>query len=166
MGTIRVAIVSDLDRINEIYNQAVSNKFQTADTMVSSIENRTDWFLDNHDEQYPVWVYESEDSIVGWVTLSKYRNGRPVLKNTAEVSYYVDEHHQGKGLGTELLRYAIDLAKNLGYKNLFAMLLEPNIASIGLLKKFGFQEWGRIPGAAEIDGQRYDHLYYGLQIDR
>ena len=27
-----------------------------------------------------------------------------------------------------------------------------------------FQEWGRFPKVAEIDGERFDHVYLGLQL--
>ena len=47
---------------------------------------------------------------------------------------------------------------------LIAMLLDKNPASIGLLQKFGFKEWGRMPGIARIDDQTADHLYYGLEL--
>ena len=32
-------------------------------------------------------------------------------------------------------------------------------------KKFGFEEWGRMPQTVEIDGKLYDHCYYGLKLE-
>lgn len=162
---IRPAEHNDLSRINEIYSQAILKKFQTADSTPYSLDERMVWFKESHSSGYPVLVYVEDDLVTGWVTLSKYRKGRQALRNTVEVSYYVDENHQGNGIGTKLLQAAVEAAHSLGYKNIIAMLLAPNVASVGLLKKFGFLEWGRIPDAAEIDGQTHDHLYYGLKIN-
>ncbi|MBT8220232.1 MAG: GNAT family N-acetyltransferase [Bacteroidia bacterium] len=165
MAIIRIAKLTDMHRVNEIYNQAVLQKFQTADSTIISLEDRIKWFQKHHDDRYLVLVLEEDHVVKGWATLSKYRNGRAALRNTAEVSYYVHEDHQGQGVGTQLLNAAIEKAKEIGFKNLFAMLLEANTPSIGILEKFGFREWGRIPLAAEIDNQEYDHLYYGLRLN-
>lgn len=41
----------------------------------------------------------------------------------------------------------------VGLKNLFAILLEPNAASIKLLERFDFEFWARLPDIANIDGE-------------
>ena len=80
------------------------------------------------------------------------------------MSYYVDEKEHGKGIGSRLLNHVIHVAPDYGLTVLIAILLNKNPASIGLLQKVGFEEWGRMPEIAKIDGQLADHLYYGLKI--
>jgi len=161
---IRLAKFEDISRINDIYNQAVSKKFQTADSQHYKLNDRVKWFNAHDANKHPILVHVVQDTVTGWISISKYREGRKTLMNTVEVSYYVHKEYQKQGIGSDLLSQAIEKAKSLGYKTLFAMLLEPNQASIKLLLKFDFQEWGRLPKVAEIDGQEYDHLYYGLRI--
>ena len=60
--------------------------------------------------------------------------------------------------------YGDQLAPDYGFEVLVAILLNKNPASVGLLQKFGFTEWGRMPEIARIDGVLADHLYYGLKL--
>ena len=102
--------------------------------------------------------------VIGWISLSPYRENRRALRHVAEVSYYVEDNYQGRGIGTELLTEVIRLAPGFGFSVLIAILLDRNEASIKLLNRSGFTEWGCMPGIAEVDGETLDHLYYGLKI--
>lgn len=163
---IREAREDDLKAINDIYNQAVLQGMQTADTEIISLETRKNWFI-NHDLQnYPVFIYENENEVVAWISLSAYRPGRKALKTLAEISYYVHSDYQGKGIGTKLMEYALNIAPSYGFRNLVAILLGLNNRSIGLLEKFGFSKWGLLPDVAIFDNKTTDHLYYGLKLKR
>ncbi len=162
---IRKAHASDLEEIVEIYNQAIASKYQTADIELIQVKDRLDWFEAHQSDQYPIYVYELNDQLVGWISLSSYRNERKALRFTAEVSYYIHKDFQGKGLGSELMAFIINEAKSLNFKTLFAILIDRNEASINLLEKFRFNEWGRLPSALDFDGDECDHLYYGLRIN-
>jgi len=161
---IRIAREEDLGAINNIYNQAVQQQFCTAHLEPVSMAERKLWFLAHKPVLHPVFVVEDDERIVGWVSLGPYREGRQALAHVAEVSYYVDENERGKGLGSKLMAHAVGVASAYGFSVLIAILLNRNPASIGLLHKFGFKEWGRMPGIASIDEQEADHLYYGLKL--
>jgi len=161
---IRIAEYKDIERINNIYNQSICSKRSTADTEPISKWERVKWFKSKDMSKYPVYVFEIEDNIVGWISLSSYRNGRKALRYTAEVSYYIDKDFQGKGIGSELLEFIIKICSDLGIKTIFAILMEHNISSIKLLEKHSFKKWGCLPKAADYDGVEYDHLYYGRKI--
>ena len=159
---IRKAIPEDLPAINRIYNQAVRMRFCTAHLKTVSMEAREQWFFSHDAARFPVFVAVDKDSVEAWVSLGPYREDRQALAHVAEVSYYVDEGKRGAGLGSSLLDYALNVAPDYGFSVLIAILLDKNPASIGLLHKFGFKEWGRMPGIARIEGQEADHLYYGI----
>ncbi|MFC2081321.1 GNAT family N-acetyltransferase [Bacteroidota bacterium] len=166
MSIIRNVAISDLESVNEIYNQAVMTKFSTAHTEPISMEQRLAWFGEHELDEFPVYVWEKNVRIAGWISFSPYRKGRKALQSTAEISYYVHNAFHRRGIGSELMEYAIMKAPQLNFKTLIAILLEPNTASIALLKKFGFEKWGDMPALAEIDGGEYNHQYYGLRINR
>ena len=92
---IRPATLSDLAAIVGIYNEAVADRFATADSSPVTVEQRRPWF-DEHDDEYPIWVLEAEGSIRGWYSLSSYRAGRPAVRGTAELSYYVAADSRGR----------------------------------------------------------------------
>lgn len=162
---IRKVEIQDLFVINDIYNQAIEVKHQTADTEPITIEMRQKWYLDHDVESYPIFVFEKQNKILGWCSLSAYRKGREALKQVAEVSYYIHKDFQRQGIGSDLLKYALQVAPDYKFETLIAILLEQNKASIKLLEKFGFCKWGTLPKAAIFDGERFDHLYYGLKIN-
>ena len=161
---IRPAGQEDLPAINRIYNQAVHQLFCTAHLEPVGMEERKQWFAAHDPERFPVFAAVEKERLVAWASLGPYREDRQALAHVAEVSYYVDELARGKGIGSSLLEHAIDLAPEYGFSILIAILLNRNPASIALLLKYGFEEWGRMPGIARINGQLADHLYYGLRL--
>lgn len=162
--SIRLAKYDDLEVLVEIYNQAIVKGKCTADTETFSVEQRVPWFEEHQSLEYPLYVYEIDDKVVGYMYLSGYRPGRRAMRFTAEVSYYIHNDYQKQGIGTKFLEFAIEKSKELNYKTLIAILLDWNIPSIKLLKKFGFEEWGCLPNIADFDGETCSHLYYGLKL--
>lgn len=163
---IRKLAYADLSAVNDIYNQAVQNGFQTADLEIVDASTRLEWYQAHQDEQFPVYVMESNRKVVGWVSISPYRKGRAALRFTAEVSYYIHQDFQNKGYGSELMAFIIKASKSLKFKTLFAILLDKNVASIRLLEKFNFERWGVLPNVADFNGIECSHLYYGLRISK
>ena len=161
---IRKIKTGDLEAVNDIYNQAVQSKYQTAETEFTSLEYRRSWYEEHQDGHYPIFVYEENGEVTGWISLSEYRKGRRALRYTSEVSYYIRKDKQGRGIGIKLLDYAIRKARDYNIKTLIAILLEPNTPSIKLLEKFNFQKWGDMPNVADFDGVEYNHQFYGLRI--
>ena len=160
---IRPATLSDLPAIVDIYNEAVTDRFATADTSPVTVDQRRPWF-DDHGHEYPICVLEAEGSVRGWYSLSTYRSGRPAVRDTAELSYYVAADSRGRGYGTALIAHAVAEALRLGKRVLFCIILERNEASIGLVRKCGFELWGRLPDVALIDGEPVSHVYYGRSL--
>ncbi len=161
---IRLAKKSDWPRIAEIYNQAIDDGYCTADMDHISVESRHDWFTSHLEEPYPILVICHEGEIAGWSSLSPFRPGRRALAKTIEISYYFDRRFRGMGLGKALMTETIDVARDLGHKHLFAILLEINDVSIKLLEKFGFERWGHMPDVADFDSKRSGLLIYGRKI--
>lgn len=161
---ITVATSEHYGDIVRIYNQAVDSGVQTADESRVSVADKKSW-LDMHTgEHYVIYVVVLDARVAGYLALSPYRHGRAAFYNTAELSYYLDTAYQGRGLGTELLEYAIAQCPSLGIETLVAILLSCNIASIALLKKFDFVAWGSMPDIAKLKAGKVDHLYFGKKL--
>ena len=161
---IRLAQPNDLPAIVEIYNQSIPSKQSTGDTQPVQVEDRLAWFREHRPEEYPIFVAEIDGQAAGWCSLSAYRPGRAALRFTAEISYYIATAHHGQGLGTALIEHALAACAALGIRHLFAIVLESNQASIRLLQKMGFAQWGYLPRVADFDGREVGHLYYGRHV--
>ncbi len=159
-----IAEEKDWSRVLEIYNEAVSEMGKTADTEVQNIETKGHWLQNHKTDKHAIILGILEDQIIGWCSISPYRKGRKALECTAEISYYVSRSYRKKGLGSELINYSINYAKEHGIKNLIAILLDINIESIGLLRKFKFQEWGHLPGIANINNKACGQYIFGKKI--
>ncbi|PCJ55512.1 MAG: N-acetyltransferase [Planctomycetota bacterium] len=161
---IRQAHIDDLEQIVNIYNQAIEVGQRTADTVLFTTEQRLEWFREHNEKTYPLLVATEDDEILGYLTISPYRNGRLALRKTAEVSYYIHFQHHRKGIGSFLMNRALELCSDLHLENLIAILIGSNDGSVGLLKKHGFEEWGRLPNIVDFGEEKFDHLYYGIHI--
>lgn len=148
-----------LQKINDIYNQAVKDGLRTAHTTPLSVDERKVWFERHPPEKYPVFVYMNNESVLGWISVSPYRSGRDALAEVVEISYYVDYNSHGQGVATALMNHALQFCRNTGYRMAVAILISGNNSSIALLEKFGFTEGGRIPSAIHYQNEFRDHLY-------
>jgi len=156
--------MNDLGRLTAIYNQAIESRQAVGDTELFTTEQRKHWFVSHNGKRTPVFVYEDCGIVVGYCYLAEYRPGRQALESTAEISYFIDFEYHRKGIGIELAQHTIHAAKELGYKNLLAILLSCNSGSIALIKKCGFELWGTLPNIVYIDDNVYSHYYYGLKL--
>jgi L-amino acid N-acyltransferase YncA len=161
---IRTASLDDLPAIIAIYNDAVEQRFATADLQPVTIDQRRAWFDEHDPSTLPIFVYEENGVLCGWCSLSSYRSGREAVRGTAEISYYVGRESQRRGIGSALVQHAVREAPLLGKRVLFAILLERNQASIRLMARCGFELWGKLPDVATIDGELVSHLYYGRKV--
>jgi L-amino acid N-acyltransferase YncA len=160
---MRHATEKDLPKIVEIYNSTVPTRISTADTEKVSVQSRIDWFRKHSSKKHPLLVHETEDQVTGWVSFEPFY-GRPAYDHTAEISIYIAEEHRGKGLGQRLLNESIQLARLLGIKTLLGYIFSHNTPSIRLFRSFGFEEWGKLPGIAEMDGREYSLSILGKRI--
>ncbi|PHS53078.1 MAG: N-acetyltransferase [Lutibacter sp.] len=163
---IRLANMNDLPSIVDIYNQAIRTKSVTGHIEEFSVNERFEWFEKFTPSEYPIYVAEIANKIVGYCTLSPYRNGRKAMSKIAEISFYLDYSFHGNNIGTEILKYVILDCKRIGKDNLLAILMDLNSQSIGILKKFNFIKWGHFPDIIDINGKKCGHLIYGLKINK
>lgn len=161
---IRLARPDDLPAIVGIYNQSIPSKQSTGDTQPLRVEDRKTWFAEHRSDEHPIFVAEVDEQVAGWCSLSPYRPGRAALRFTAEISYYIDFSYHRKGVGTALVEHTLAACHALEIRHLFAIVLEGNQASLRLLEKMGFEQWGYLPKVASFDGKEVGHLYYGRHV--
>jgi phosphinothricin acetyltransferase len=159
--TVRDAKAEDVEQINRIHNQAIHEKFKVAYLTPWTEDRCFEWF---DSKACPVYVAEADDRVIGFVSVDPYRPGRAALKQTAEISYFVDRDYRRKGTGKKLIEYMESKCEMLGIKTLFAIIIDTNEASIKLIEKCGYQKWGHLPRIAVFDTMEAGHLYYGKRI--
>ncbi|MBF2078802.1 MAG: N-acetyltransferase [Synechococcales cyanobacterium T60_A2020_003] len=160
---IRDAGKDDLASIVDIYNSTVHSRMVTADLQPIAVEDRLSWFHSHKPHQRPLWVAESDGRVAGWLSMHSFY-GRPAYHITAELSIYISPDYRHCGIGSQLLQAAIEKSPSFGLVNLVGFIFAHNTPSLGLFKKFGFQQWGYLPEVAEFEGVLRDLVIVGLKL--
>ena len=160
---IQWPIRNELAELVNIYNQAIRNGISTGHTREFSRQARWIWYKSHDIFNYPIYVMKYDKKIIGYGSLSPYREGRQAMRKIAEVSFFLDEKYQEKGYGSILLAKMIYDCNRTGIKTLLAILLDVNKKSVGLLKKFGFKKWGHFRDVVEFEDKTCGQLIYGLK---
>jgi len=101
--------------------------------------------------QQPRIVAISDDQLVGWAALSPVST-RECYSGVAEVSVYVHQQHQRKGIGRMLLLQLITESEQNGIWSLLSVIHEENRASIHLHEQCGFRYIGYRERIAQLNG--------------
>ena len=137
---VRPASAQDAGACLAIYRPYVQNTaisweidVPTADEMaarIGGLRATHDWL-----------VLERDDQIIG------FAYGQPLKRLaafqwSAETGIYVDVHHRRAGGGRELYTQLLRRLTERGYRQAFAGITQPNEASNGFHRSFGFQDAG------------------------
>ena len=134
--SIRQAVREDMPAINGILNYATVNTNYNLNTKPRSEEKALEWFDAHKKDGYPVVVAEFGGKVIGWASLSRFREYSG-YNTTAEVSVYVSVNHRHKGVGTTLLTTLMTMAEGK-YHCLVAVVTDNNWASLALHTRCGF----------------------------
>jgi len=154
MLTIRPATPQDLDAIREIYNEAILKTAATFDANPKTLEEQKRWY-ENHGNKYPILVTEQDNLIVGWASLSRWSD-RCAYSDTAEISLYVKEEYQEKGIGHKLIETIVQEGQNAGLHTLIARITEGNEVSVHLAESVGFKHVGIMKEVGQKFGKLLD----------
>lgn len=161
--TIEFAAKADLPAIVDIYNSTIAGRMVTADLNPVTAESRLSWFEEHDPAHRPLWVMKDGSRVAAWMSFQSFY-GRPAYNATVEVSIYVHEDYRGSGAGSRLIQKALEECPRLEVSNLVGFVFGHNDPSLGLLRKFGFEQWGLLPGVAELDGVKRDLVIVGRKV--
>ena len=111
-----------------------------------------------------MFVYELEEDVLGYSHILPHRKDIKISDKVGEISCYVDFYYHGFGIAKKLIDHTIQSAKELGYTNLVATLLDCNRESIALLKKYDFEMLETLPNTTKLGNKYCSHLCYGLKL--
>jgi phosphinothricin acetyltransferase len=133
---IRAAERRDAEGVRAVYNRYVTESTALFDMVPRTLDEQVQW-IDEHSGGHPAIVAVEQDRIVGFGSLSTFRD-RPAYATTVEDSVYVLDEHQGRGIGRRLLEELLHLAAAHGFHSVIARITGENDASITLHSSCGF----------------------------
>ncbi len=160
--TIELAGAGDLNRIAALANRAAETGTANFATEPEPTARwRRDWSATA--ATHPWLVARSGGSVAGFAKASPHR-ARGAYRWTAEMSVYIDEAWQGRGIGTALYRVLIPLLRAQGYVTLLAGITGGHAASERLHERAGFARCGTFHRAGWKMGAWHDVGYWELQL--
>ncbi|KAI8062035.1 acyl-CoA N-acyltransferase [Thamnidium elegans] len=158
--TVRAAVESDVPQILEIYNERIANSTCLFMYDQVPLDNRLTWFMETKTKGYPIIVAAEKETNKA-IAYANYGGFRPhtAFILTTEISLYIHQNHQRRGLGrlmlTEMLRIAIEMK----FRNLIAGITAENEGSVILFDKFGFKNVGHFHDVGYKFGRYLDVVF-------
>jgi phosphinothricin acetyltransferase len=157
---IRKAKIDDISALLEIYNENILNGTASFEEKALIFDEGKEW-LTEHQGEYPLIVFEEEDELLGFASLSPYGRQRETAYCCAEISIYVSTMAQGQGVGSRLMDAIIEEGKQSPkIKQLISVITDGNQGSIHLHEKKGFSYGGRLENIAEKQGKMLSMVFY------
>lgn len=162
---LRPAVVSDAEALSHAYERNYGHlapfepsRGEEFYTVQGQAERLRDQLKQRDAGQRADWVLAEEERVVGTVSVSNIIRG-PL--QSANLGYWVDAGHNGKGLATAAVRAVCRLADTeLGLHRLEAGTVPENTSSQRVLEKCGFELIGTARGLLHIAGSWRDHRMY------
>lgn len=112
------------------------------------------------DRAYSFGIFTLDDQLVGTLNLSNVARG---AWQNATIGYFVDEEHNGRGIATEAIQLAVQLAfTQLKLHRVQAAVMPRNPGSLRALEKAGFRHEGKSLRYLKITGTWEDHLMLAI----
>jgi L-amino acid N-acyltransferase YncA len=137
---IRLVDRTDAEAIRSIYNVEVATSTVTFDLVPRTLAEQVAW-IDEHAGAHPAVVALDGATVVGFGSLSPYRN-RPAYATSVEDSVYVHRDHRGRGVGRLLLEELVGRGRDHGFHAVVARIVGGHEASIALHRGCGFETVG------------------------
>jgi L-amino acid N-acyltransferase YncA len=164
--TIRHALPDDLDRITEIYADAVLNGTASYELDPPSRAEMGERYNSLTDAGYPYLVAERDAVILGYAYAGPFR-ARPAYRFIVEDSIYVAPEAKGAGIGKTLMQALIDESTVLGFRQIIAVIGDGHAdsASVQLHERLGFHHTGRMEGSGYKHGRWLDTVFMQLALN-
>jgi L-amino acid N-acyltransferase len=137
---IRPAAADDAGAIRAIRNDIIEHSTAMWTTKLLTPEDGKAWMEENLARR-SVYVAETSGTVIGFANWSPWRP-KDGYRHTLEDSVYLVAGHQGRGVGTELLRTLIAGATESGAHVMMASIEATNETSVALHARQGFEVVG------------------------
>ena len=119
----------------------------------------------NYDRVVPL-VAVIDDRIVADATLHRHRSG--ARRHVGEIRVVVDPEYRHRGLGTLMVREAIDIAYDNAMESvILELVVGEEDEAIRMAERLGFTRWATLPNyAKDLEGNAHELAVLGLVLDR
>jgi phosphinothricin acetyltransferase len=159
---IRVAMPVDGETVAAIYAPIVQDtaiSFETVAPSAEAMAGRISRTLTTH----PWLVAERDGQVIGFAYAGLHRE-RAAYRWSADATVYVGAQARGGGVGRALYTPLFRILRAQNYRSVYAAVVLPNEASIGLHEAMGFTPLGVYRNVGFKHGQWRDIGYWQLDL--
>lgn len=167
---VRDATRDDIEKVTDIFNQAIPAGNAEWTETLHTVDERVDWWKGRLAEGRPVFVAEqladTAGPVIGVASYGDFRDStcREGFRFTAEHSVYLDDEARGSG-AADLLMDALEThAREAGIRMMLATIDGTNESSIRFHARRGYIETGRLPAVGYTFGQWRDFVIMQLDL--
>jgi ribosomal-protein-alanine N-acetyltransferase len=156
MIALREYADSDLERLVNLANNENVSRYLVYTFPYPYTRDDAEWWIGTGSKQNGAItrVIEYQGLFVGSVGITPQSGWREHL---GEIGYWVAEDYWGKGIATTALHQMTDYGfKTRNFRKLNAPVLAPNIASMRVLEKCGYELEGILKGEVKKRGTYFD----------
>lgn len=163
---IRLASREDLPSILEIYAPFVTSDATSFEEAVPSLDDMRER-LEKISARFP-WLVAVTDiqgatQIAGYAYASPHRD-RASYRWAVEVSAYVHPNHRGRGVASSLYSVLFEALRRQGYRRAYAGITLPNLPSVSLHERMGFELVGIYEDIGFKFGSWHSVGWWGLSL--
>jgi L-amino acid N-acyltransferase YncA len=163
---IRDCLIEDLPQVTAIYAHAVTHFSATYELDVPSLDEMTRRHATILRRGFPYLVAEQAGVILGFAYGNLFRE-RMAYRFMVEDSIYLAPEAQRKGVGSALLAELITQCTKRGFRQMVAIIgdSERSLGSIGVHRRLGFKETGRMEGSGFKFGRWLDTMVMQMALN-
>ncbi len=154
---IRRAAASDAAAIATIYAHYVR---ETAITFATHTPTAEEYAARITDDRYPFFVADESGDVSGFIYAAPFRE-KEAYRWDVELTIYLAPGCEGRGTGRALMDACLRTLTVQGYLNAYSCITLPNERSIGLHRRFGFEELGVFRKTGYKMGAWHDVIWMG-----
>jgi L-amino acid N-acyltransferase YncA len=158
---IRKVELNDAAQIAEIYNYYIKTSHATFELETIDAREMENRIGETFQKNYPFFVCEESGEIVGYAYGRMFRPRRAYM-HSIEVSVYIRNGAEGKGVGTMLYEKLFHEILQKDFHAIIAGISLPNDASVRLHEKFGFEKVAHFREVGYKFGRWIDVGYWEL----
>lgn len=163
---IRNCQADDMEAVTAIYTHAVTHFAATYELEAPSLEEMTKRRATILRRGFPYLVAEEAGVILGFAYGNMFRE-RMAYRFMVEDSIYLSPSAQRKGAGSALLGELIAQCTARGFRQMIAIIgdSENSLGSIGVHRRLGFKETGRMVGSGFKFGRWLDTMVMQIALN-
>jgi [ribosomal protein S5]-alanine N-acetyltransferase len=163
MISLREYAYSDVDRLLELANNENVSRYLVDTFPFPYTRQDAEWWIGTGSKHNGAItrVIEYQGLFVGSTGITPQNGWR---EHIGEIGYWVGEEYSGKGIATAALSQMTDYGLcQRNFCKLFAGVLAPNVASMRVLERCGYQREGILKGEVQKKGTFYDVHHFAWQ---